>query len=209
MNRQVRCTFSSIAAKLVLAALVMVLPVVRACAGNIYVDRTATGANNGTSWANAHTDLQSALSAAISGDTIHVAQGTYKPTTSTYNNVTFQLKNGVTLLGGYPTGGGTRNPATNTTTLSGDLLGNDNSNVKWDEPTRSDNSFNVVTGSGTDNTAVMDGFTVTGGDARGTTGGGGMFNSGGGPPCKTSPSAATRPSGVAAQYATPGQSASF
>ena len=82
---------------------------------------------------------------------------------------TFQLKNRVTLYGGYPTGGGTRNPAANVTTLSGDIgTVGDNS----------DNSYHVVTGSGTDNTAVLDGFTITGGNASGgdpDDRGGGMY----------------------------------
>ena len=175
MNRQVRSTWSSVPAKVVLAALLVVLPVARGSAGDIYVNQNATGANNGTSWANAYKDLQPALIAAVSGDTLRVAQGVYKPTAGYSRAPTFQLKNRVTLYGGYPTGGGTRNPAANVTTLSGDIgTVGDNS----------DNSYHVVTGRETDNTAVLDGFTITGGNASGgdpDDRGGGMYSKAGSP----------------------------
>ena len=77
--------------------------------GRIYVDLTAVGANNGTTWANAYTDLQNALAAAVSGDTIMVAAGTYNPDLAGPGNRTlsFGMKTGVVVLGGFPTGGGT------------------------------------------------------------------------------------------------------
>ncbi|NCO34845.1 MAG: hypothetical protein GW893_13415, partial [Armatimonadetes bacterium] len=105
-----------------------------AAAGNRYVDASATGANNGSSWADAFTTLQSALTAATDGDTIHVAQGTYKPTTGTDRMAFFKLDDGRTLLGGYPNGGGTRDPAVNETILSGDI----------GAAGSSDNSYHVV-----------------------------------------------------------------
>jgi hypothetical protein len=45
----------------------------------IYVEANATGANNGSSWADAFNDLQDALAKAQSGDEIRVAQGAYTP----------------------------------------------------------------------------------------------------------------------------------
>ncbi|MBI2301280.1 MAG: HYR domain-containing protein [Armatimonadetes bacterium] len=118
---------------------------------------------------------QSALTAAVSGDTILVARGTYQPTTGTSRAATFALKNGVTLQGGYPNGGGTRDPAANETILSGEIgaVGS-----------TSDNSYHVVTGSGTDASAVLDGFTITGGYAPLSSGsyrGGGMYIDNGSP----------------------------
>ena len=45
----------------------------------IYVDQSATGANNGQDWANAFLELQSALAEASPGDEIWVAEGNHRP----------------------------------------------------------------------------------------------------------------------------------
>ena len=167
----------------------------------IFVDADATGgANNGTGWSDAYLYLQDALAVAVFGDYIFVAEGTYKPDASTANpgsgdrTATFQLINGVGLYGGYAGYGGAnpneRNWRTNETILSGDLNGNDVPvNDPCDlvnEPTRGENSYQVVTGSGTDATAVLDGFIITAGNANepypSPNGrGGGMYNYSGSP----------------------------
>ena len=151
--------------------------------GRIYVDANATGADNGSSWTDAFNYLQDALATAISGEEIWVAEGTYKPDqgggkTPGDANATFQLINGVELYGGFA-GGETsleqRDWENNVTILSGDI-GVADSN--------SDNSYHVVTGSATNSTAVIDGFTITQGNARGsgiTRSGGGMYNYQGSP----------------------------
>jgi parallel beta-helix repeat protein/predicted outer membrane repeat protein len=131
----------------------------------VYVDSTATGANTGLDWADAYTSLQTALGAAVAGETIDVAAGIYSPGNSAAN--TFQLVNGVAIYGGYAQGGSaSANPSVNPTTLSGESV-----------------NYHVVTGSGTNSTAVLSGFTITGGIAfgTGTDHGGGMLINAGSP----------------------------
>jgi hypothetical protein len=138
------------------------------------------GANNGTSWADAYTDLKSTIdNNSVSGDEIRVAQGIYKPETGTNRTVSFELKNGVELYGGYAGYDAVNPDARNTelyeTILCGDIGTVDDAN---------DNSYHVVIGSGTDSTAVLDGFTITGGNANGSSpndSGGGIYNDTGSP----------------------------
>lgn len=138
-----------------------------------YVNNSANGGNTGQSWADAFTDLQAGLMAAQSGDQVWVAKGTYLPTSTTDRTISFALKDGVGVYGGFA---GTealltdRDIASNLTTLSGDI-GTPGDN--------SDNSFHVVTSSGLTATAVLDGFTITAGAATGSfpdDQGGGMAN---------------------------------
>jgi len=144
----------------------------------LYVNANASGANNGSSWTDAFTDLQTALSNFCSSVTeVWVAAGTYKPTTGTDRNISFVMKNGVGIYGGF---NGTetllsqRNWVNNVTTLSGDIgMVGDNS----------DNSYHVIfnNNNGLDNSALLDGFTVTDGNANGdneffTDAGGGIYN---------------------------------
>ncbi|MHC4488743.1 MAG: right-handed parallel beta-helix repeat-containing protein [Planctomycetota bacterium] len=141
-----------------------------------YVDDDATGANNGLSWDDAFNFLQDALAEARYEDTILVAKGTYKPDQGNLfiqgdRAATFWLKKGVEIMGGYA-GTGAQDPNARNirlykTILSGDLDGNDVQvldpcNLIY-EPTRRENSVFVVNGSGTDTTAVLDGFTITSG----------------------------------------------
>ena len=67
----------------------------------IYVNAAATGANSGTSWANAYTSLTAALQQTeISGPgEVWVAAGRYVPGTS--RNATFTVVQGVTVYGGF------------------------------------------------------------------------------------------------------------
>ena len=65
-----------------------------------YVKSDASGKNDGSSWENAFTDLQSALGSSDCPE-IWVATGTYKPTSGTDRTASFVLKNGVAIYGGF------------------------------------------------------------------------------------------------------------
>ncbi len=168
-------------------------------ARQIFVDANAPGNNNGSSWANGYNFLQDALAAASSGDKILVASGTYKPDkgraiTPKDRGATFKLINGVTISGGYAGYGEPKADAVvhsrtlasdderdinvHITILSGDLNGDD----EPDFGNYGDNSYNVVTGFGTDKTAILDGFTIIGGCSN--SNGGGIHNYRGSPTLK-------------------------
>jgi parallel beta-helix repeat protein len=154
----------------------------------IFVDADAPGANDGSSWENAYNYVQDALAEANSNpgvNQIWVAEGTYKPDANTANpagtgerTATFQLISRVEIYGGFAgywaADPNERDIEVYETILSGDI----------DTPgDNSDNSYHVVTGSGADANAVLDGFTITAGNADGygacpgcTDHGGGMFN---------------------------------
>jgi hypothetical protein len=156
----------SLAALLFLGLLLVGVALYADGTGRIYVDVDATsGANDGTSWTDAYTDLQAALAEADAGSgpfEIWVAEGTYKPGAT--RTATFQLLDGVALYGGFDgteTSRDQRNCVDHETILSGDLNGDDGPD--WTD--RDDNSNHVVTGTWADATAVLDGFTVRGGNA--------------------------------------------
>jgi hypothetical protein len=137
-----------------------------------YVDASlVTGLNNGTSWVDAYqgsTAVVTALSASVSGDQIWVKAGTYKPTTTSTRTIWHTMKTGVALYGGFAgteTMVSERNIAANVTTLTGDLLGNDNGTVA----NMADNAYHVVVASSVANTAILDGFSIVGGYANGLT----------------------------------------
>lgn len=177
------------------ALLVSVLLAVNsATASTIFVDSDASGADDGTTWADAHVDLQDALAdAASSGGgvtAIWVAAGTYWPAgPGGAVTATFGLIDGVALVGGLA---GNEDPLTfdldqrdlaaQETVLSGDLDGDDGPGFT----DIGDNVYHVTDGSGNDATAIIDGFTITAGAAR--TGsnparlGGGMLTRGAGGP---------------------------
>lgn len=151
-----------------------------------YVDKDATGANNGTSWADANNDLKPALTWAANhagfNAEIWVAEGTYYPSTTTIRSQYFIVKNdNVQLYGGFAgneTSRSQRNWTARATILSGDI------GVPGEA---SDNSYHVIQLDGrhgipvTSNT-VIDGFTIRGGYARdgAEDRGGGLFCDGSG-----------------------------
>lgn len=129
----------------------------------VYVDTDASGDNDGSSWSNAFTRLQDALSLAAEYSQVRevrVAQGTYRPAgPGGDREVSFEVKD-LVLKGGYA-GTGEPDPDARdveqySTVLSGDLNGDDGP----DFANVGENSGHVVK---TDGEVEMDGFTISGG----------------------------------------------
>ncbi len=169
-------------------ALLLVVMVPPALGATIYVDPNAPNSpHDGSTWLKAYIYLQDALDDASSDDEIWVAEGTYRADEDPCNpdgtgdrDATFQLINNVKLYGGfapYPADSSDRDelserdPDNNETILTGDI-GNQGPGYE------ADNSHRVVTGSGTNSTAVIDGFTIK--HSMGSIGGG-LYNDSGSP----------------------------
>ncbi|HOW73898.1 MAG TPA: PHB depolymerase family esterase [Phycisphaerae bacterium] len=156
------------------------------CERILFVDANAHGCRSGLSWANAFINLQDALTLAARSrcvvQEIWVAAGTYRPliqsTATVMRTETFQLVSGVAIYGGFAgseTDRAQRDPTANPTVLTGEF---------YYGGTRY-NTYQVVTTSGVDATAVLDGFVITAGNANGSSGvygtGGGVYNADGSP----------------------------
>lgn len=138
-----------------------------------------SGNGSGTSWANATWDLQSAISNASTGDQVWVEKGVYIPyldlngVPTTSRNACFTMKNGVAIYGGFygnETALADRNYKVYLTILSGNIGARNNT----------DNCYHVVfNNSDMNNTAILDGFTITEGNANGggaSSYAGGIYN---------------------------------
>lgn len=130
----------------------------------LHVDAAAAPGGDGASWNSALADLQDALCLArrSGGDVseIWVRAGTYRPDRGTGLRImAFVLDSGVGIYGGF-NGSETmreqRDPTTNVTVLSGDI---------GQPGIASDNSVHVVFAKHVDASAVLDGFTITAGNA--------------------------------------------
>ena len=144
-----------------------------------YVSTTGinTDPASATSWATSTTNLQGAInSLSATGGQVWVAAGAYMPggVTNTDRSISFNMRNGVALYGGFE---GTetllsQRPSSlsvspSTSFLTGDIgvLG-----------VNTDNSRHVISNTGLDNTAILDGFVVTAAYLNGSDFGGGMWN---------------------------------
>lgn len=150
-----------------------------------YVNQTATGLLNGSSWTDAFTDIQSAIDAASAGDSIFVAAGIYLPTHThlgdSGRHSTFYINKSVQLYGGFSGKPGTEggysehNVTTHLTLLSGDL------GIPLVD---FDNAFHVLYFDHVSDTTTVDGFTIAYGNGVGGVGleayGAGIYNNGDG-----------------------------
>ena len=155
----------------------------------VYVDADASGSGDGSSWANAYTDLAVALDAAVAGDEIWVADGRYVTPADT----SFVINKGISLLGGFNGTEGSADEAdadANLTILSGDVNGDDVEGT-YDSLARLDNQRVLFvadsnsTGNGPAFETVISGFTIRDGNVTGFEegflgpfAGGGLFATG-------------------------------
>ena len=127
----------------------------------IYVNKSAVGANDGSSWQDAFVNLQDAFDKAIYRDEIWVAQAKYYPTKKiggqTERHKAFAMQAGVKIYGGFignETQVSQAKPEINITTLSGNI---------GDESVKTDNCFHVFNHSellSLDSNAQLNGFDI-------------------------------------------------
>ncbi len=148
-------------------------------AKKIHVDINASGNNDGSTWIHAFDNLQLALEAAKRNDEIWVAKGTYYPSDSFDNKVSFVLPVNVALYGGFEGNEfelEDRDAVANPTILNGDLRGDDVYDYSRETDhqvhffnTR-DNTKTLIRTAEEDGDIRIDGFIITGG--AGSYGGG-------------------------------------
>ncbi len=133
----------------------------------IYVNKTATGIKDGSSWQNAFTTLQDALAHPCKSiNEIWVAKGFYFPDEGvgrvyTSRGEAFEMRSNLAIYGGFvgtETSLSQRNWKLNVTTLSGDVNGGGS---------LVGNSYHIIynTSATINTTARLDGFYITGGNA--------------------------------------------
>ncbi|WP_199120500.1 LamG-like jellyroll fold domain-containing protein [Pedobacter sp. ASV28] len=147
-----------------------------------YVSQNGAGNKDGSSWANASDDLQLMINNSSMYDMVWVAKGIYIPkrkandvNTIAVNdrNNAFLLKADVEVYGGFT---GVEqflsqrdlNIQANKTTLSGDFQGDDlliGKGLGLSMQNMADNAYHVVVSAGPVGTALLDGFTISGGNA--------------------------------------------
>jgi predicted outer membrane repeat protein len=149
----------------------------------VYVDEDANVPGDGSSWQTAYRFLQDALADANDLEKpveIRVAQGIYKPDRSSAHpdgtrdrSASFRLLDDVAIMGGFAgivaSDPNVRDIALYETILSGDLAGDDAPVADpcdlLTEPTRTENSYTVVTAGPCSRSAILDGFTIRSGNA--------------------------------------------
>ncbi|PIQ24624.1 hypothetical protein COW36_11445 [bacterium (Candidatus Blackallbacteria) CG17_big_fil_post_rev_8_21_14_2_50_48_46] len=133
-----------------------------------FVHDTASGNNTGASWADAFTQLQSALALAKPTDEVWLAKGSYRPSNTGDRTAHFMVPAQVRLYGGFAgseTVLASRNIAANESILSGDLNKDDvYGALPFGNP--SDNSINILRHG---DAALIDGVVIEGGYANTTS----------------------------------------
>lgn len=127
-------------------------------AGVLFVAPGGAGARTGANWGNA-LDLPAALGRAGAGDELWLKQGIYLPTPGSDRSISFKIKSGVAVYGGFAgteQSLGERNPSAHPSILSGDI---------GSPGVLADNSYHVVDASGTASDTHIDGVTISGGNS--------------------------------------------
>lgn len=126
-------------------------------ADTIYVNAAATGAQDGTSWAAAFSDLQDGLATAQAGDEIWVAEGRYQPSRDGQRNRSFRISSGIRVYGGFA-GHEDSSEQRDWLRCRTKLVGN-----IGDPRHRKDNVFRVVEAIDVDGHTMLDGFVIMNG----------------------------------------------